>query len=134
MTTHTTTAAGTPAVFSRSSANAAGTAVKQALAALNIGYDLEIGNGSYSGGELTLQLKVRIPGGHNPEQVLFEQMCQQYGFDPATQLQSAAHGKFSLTGYHPRRPKYPWTVTLENGLQYKFTTEGVRDAYARHRS
>ncbi|MCU9528344.1 hypothetical protein [Pseudomonas mosselii] len=133
MTTHAT-AAGVPPVFNLASARAAGDAVKKALAALNIGYELEIGRGSFSGSELSLQLKVRLPGGHNPEQALFLQMCKTHGFDPAAKLRSAGYGNFTLTSYHPRRPKYPWTVTLESGVQYKFTTEAVKDAFARMNS
>ncbi|MFJ3110277.1 hypothetical protein [Pseudomonas putida] len=133
MTTRATTA-GIPPVFNVASANAAGDAVKKALAALNIGYELEIGRGSFSGSELSLQLKVRLPGGHNPEQAMFELMCKRHGFDPAAKLHSAGVGNFTLESYHPRRPKYPWTVTLETGAQYKFTTEAVKDAFARLKS
>lgn len=122
----------TPApTFDRATANAAGMALRAALAELNIGYDLEVGSGSFSGSELTVQLKVRIPGGQSPERVLLEEMCRVYGIDPAAKLFSEHYGHFTLSGYHVRRPKYPWTVTCESGQRYKFTTEAVKDAFKR---
>ncbi|WP_421527593.1 hypothetical protein [Pseudomonas brenneri] len=95
------------------------------------GYELEIGSGSFSGSELTVQLKIRIPGGVSKERTMLELECKHRGFDPDTTLKSSSYGEFNLVGYHPRRPKYPWTVQIVGGQLYKFTDEAITDAFNR---
>jgi hypothetical protein len=120
--------------FDRSKAKSAVESIKRAMSGLSTGYELEIGNGSFSGSELTVQLKIRMPGGVSQERMLLEIECKQRGLDPDTTLKSSTYGEFNLVGYHPRRPKYPWTIQIVGGQRYKFTDEAVTDAFNRLKS
>lgn len=117
--------------FDRSKAKSAVESIRKAMIGLSTGYELEIGSGTFSGSELTVQLKIRIPGGVSQERMLLELECKHRGFDPDTTLKSSSYGEFNLVGYHPRRPKYPWTVQIVGGQRYKFTDEAISDAFNR---
>lgn len=117
--------------FDRTKAKSAVDVIQKAMSGLSTGYELEIGSGSFSGSELTVQLKIRIPGGVSQERLLLELECKHRGFDPDTTLKSSSYGEFNLVGYHPRRPKYPWTVQIVGGQRYKFTDEAITDAFNR---
>ncbi|MGF6282134.1 hypothetical protein ABH908_000380 [Pseudomonas frederiksbergensis] len=120
-------------VFNRATAQGAIDALKAALGAIDIGFKIETGNGSFNQNEVTLQIKVRIPGGKDPARVQLEQMCTVYGFDPDVSLNCRSLGSFKLVEFHPRRPKYPWAVMTADGTKYKMDHESVEAAVARQR-
>ncbi|MCK1788798.1 hypothetical protein [Pseudomonas violetae] len=130
MNTHTTTA---PTFFDRPTAQAAIDALKAALGGIDIGFKIEPGKGSFSHDEVTVQIKMRIPGAADPTRVLLEKMCRAYGFDPDASLSAIDLGSYKLVEYYPRSPKYPWGVVTAAGKRYKLPHQSVVTAMAKRR-